>query len=346
MNKGLIRVQVQSFLLGTVLLIAACTGTSEKFPEVQKISQVSHSVFLPTLEHTMHTHQNSIYSATLLYAWDEIRKRVGHPITVQDYEHDYDLHLLHGSESYIHTLEEGEYVAAGEVDEEMVRARAECAISLPFSHKLTSLSDRLIFDSTRVAAFGQIGSGTLDNETIRILYYKDDNHFIISLQPDNPKHEIVLFKTDQVFTTMRDILLHLEKQIQLGEKEKQTFTKAWRYVLRDEDEVLIPKIACNLEHNYPELEGHRFTAGAANYLIETAYQRTAFVLNESGAVLESEAFMEAATEELEESEPQPKRMHLDKPFFIMLKRQDSTFPYFAMWILNAGLMQDESAGTR
>jgi hypothetical protein len=66
-------------------------------------------------------------------------------------------------------------------------------------------------------------------------------------------------------------------------------------------------------------------------------------LDESGAKIESEAEIEVAVEEMAiiEEIKKPKKMYLDKPFFIILKRTDSKNPYFALWNANSELMIKE-----
>ncbi len=39
--------------------------------------------------------------------------------------------------------------------------------------------------------------------------------------------------------------------------------------------------------------------------------------------------------------PRPKKLFFDKPFVIVLKRNDSKMPYFISWIKNAELMEIE-----
>ena len=70
------------------------------------------------------------------------------------------------------------------------------------------------------------------------------------------------------------------------------------------------------------------------------YQRTAFVINERGAEVESKAEV-AVTEEMVEELPKPKTMIFDKPYLILLKRIDSRYPYFAMFVSNSELMKKE-----
>ena len=132
----------------------------------------------------------------------------------------------------------------------------------------------------------------------------------------------------------------IANKIEVGKKEKLSDKIGWRYYFTDEDEVVIPKFKFNIENNYASLEEKNFKAGIQGYLLETAYQRTAFILDESGAEIESEAEMTAAAE-AEETKPHPKKMRFDKPFFLMLKRTDSNNPYFALWTNNTELMVTE-----
>ena len=73
-------------------------------------------------------------------------------------------------------------------------------------------------------------------------------------------------------------------------------------------------------------------------------QRTAFVLNEKGAEVESETIM-AVTDSTSAvmERPQPKNLIFDKPFLILLKRTDSKNPYFAMFVANNELMEKPSS---
>jgi len=73
----------------------------------------------------------------------------------------------------------------------------------------------------------------------------------------------------------------------------------------------------NIETNYSTLEGNRFNSYKQNFQIERVWQRTAFILDESGAEIESEAEIEVAVEE-EYEKQKPKKMVFDKPFLILL----------------------------
>lgn len=313
------------------------SNDNRRFPEVRKLAGFKQTEFLPTLEHEISNNQNAIYSATLLFAWDEIRKKIEQPI---DIDNSYaSLTLLNNSKSFINVLHTNEYNASGKIEGEVIRAKAEFSMSLPFGFKLTSFTNELTFANKKVASFGQVGYDYNTSGIIQILYYKDDSNFILKLSPKNKEHEVILIKSSNTYKNITKILSVITKNIELGKKEKQSSETRWRYYLNAEDEVIIPKLQFNIENNYASLEGKNLKAGNRDYLIETAYQRTAFILDESGAEIESEAEVAvAAAAASEETKPQLKKMRFDKPFFLILKRTDSNYPYLGLWVNNTELM--------
>src|SRR5688572_23166249 len=89
-----------------------------KFPVVTKLVAYKQTEFLPTLEHDISKGKNAVYSATLLFAWDEIRKEVEQPIDIAN-SHT-DLTLLNNSKSFMKVLHSNEYNVIGEVDGEVI----------------------------------------------------------------------------------------------------------------------------------------------------------------------------------------------------------------------------------
>ena len=143
---------------------------------------------------------------------------------------------------------------------------------------------------------------------------------------------------------MAEMVNEIEKLTKIGKTEKKNEKLRWKYYFADEDEVVIPKFNFNIETNYSTLEGNKFQTKTTDYQIEKAWQRTAFILDESGAEVESESIMIAfaASEEPEDSEkPKPKKMIFDSPFLILLKRTDAKNPYFGLWTTNTELMIKE-----
>lgn len=327
-------------LLIVATLLLSC-AEERKFPEVQKVSELKSTEFIPTLESSISSDKNAVYAATLLYAWDEIRKEIGTPLVI---ENSYsDLVLLDKSKSYLDVLESNEYTTEIDVEDFKVTAKAEFKKALPFEIPLISFKDKLVFNNTKVASFGIDDSRHITIHIIEIVYYKNDNNFIIKLLPKEKEHEIILFKTEEKYSSIAEMNNAIKKYSKVGTAEIKNYKLQWKYLLREEDEVIIPKFNFNLETNHKTLENSKFTAGKEEYFIEKAKQRTAFILDEMGAEVESDALIETATteESIQEEKPKPKKMKFDKPFLILLQRKAAENPYFALWNANSELMTKE-----
>lgn len=331
-----------AIILTLILTTLFSCKNDRKFPKVKKLSEYKNTQFIPTLEHKISNNNNSVYCATLLFAWDEIRNQINSPLTISDKYAD--LKLLDNSTSFKNVLKSNEYEVSGEVDDDLIKARAEFNKSLPFELKLQSFTNKLIFDGQKVSSFGVNGFDSYEQlKIVEIIYYKNDNNFIIKLLPKDKEHEIILFKTEQNFKSIAKMTNEIEKLTEIGKSEKKNKKVNWKYYYSEEDIVIIPKFNFNIETNYTNLEGNRFNSNKQNFQIERAWQRTAFILDESGAEIESEAEIAVAVEEMEEEyeKPKPKKMVFDKPFLILLKRIDAKNPYFGLWTTNTELMTKE-----
>ena len=315
-----------------------------EMPEVQNLSNYKNTNFLPTLEHEINEQNNSIYCVTMLYAWEEIRKQINNPLIISPSYND--LVLLNNSKSFVNVLKSNEYSTSIEISENLITARAEFNKSLPFEIELNSYDNKLNFKGKNVASFGINGYADYPQlQTVQIVYYKNDDNFIIKLLPRNMNHEIILFKTDKVFNSMAAMNDEILKLSKIGKEEQKNEKLQWKYYFSDrKDEVVIPKFKFNIETNYKNLEGSEFnTTTQEYYRISTAWQRTAFILDEKGAEIESEAVMGVSIGIIEEEpeKPNPKKMIFDKDFLILLKRTDSQNPYFGLWVVNTELMIEE-----
>ncbi|HRE79312.1 MAG TPA: hypothetical protein PLL09_15960 [Flavobacterium sp.] len=335
--------KVNNIILVLILSFSLFNCKEErKFKEVKNLNEFEKTDFIPTLEHKISNDKNSVYCATLLFAWDEIRKQINSPLTISN--EYFDLKLLNNSTSFETVLKSNEYNVSGEVDRDLISARAEFNKSLPFELKLQSFNKKLTFDGHKVSSFGVNGYDSYEQlKIVKIIYYKNDNNFIVKLLPKDKEHEIILFKTEQTFKSIAEMTTEIEKLTEIGKSEKKNEKINWKYYYSEEDIVIIPKFNFNIETNYTNLEGNRFSSNKQNFQIETAWQRTAFILDESGAEIESEAEIEAVVEEMveEDEKPKPKKMIFDKPFLILLKRIDSKNPYFGLWTTNTELMSKE-----
>lgn len=312
-----------------------------QFTEARKLSGYEKTEFLISPEQQISKHKNAVYCATLLFAWDELRKITEQPIRVSD--DNYELNLLNSSNAHINTLNGDEYNASSKISGDLITVKAEFNKSLPFEMKLHTYEKMLTFDNQFVASFGVTGTDDYElRKTVKILYYKNDNNFIIKLLPKDHQHEIVLFKSEKTFSNIAVMNLEILKLTAIGNTEKNDEKKVWKYYLKVDDVVVIPKFNFNIETNYSALEGQSLSAGSQKLQILRAWQRTAFILDESGAEVESGVSIDAAEEMEEEHEkPRPKKLVFDKPFLILLKRTDATNPYFGLWAANTELMIKE-----
>jgi len=333
----------KSILLSALIITSLISCQNEReFSEVKNLSEYTNTEFIPTLEHQITKDKNAVYCATLLFAWNEIRDIIETDINIPN-EYS-DLKLLNDSKSFIGVLKSNEYKASGEVDGDMISAKAEFKKSLPFEIKLNAYTGKLTFDGQKTASFGVKGNDEIELlRLVRIVYYKNDNNFIVKLLPKDKMHEIILFKTEQSFHSMAEMAAEISKLTEIGNRERKDNKINWRYHWNYKDELIIPKYNFNIETNYSTLEGAHFNAENQIFTIEKAWQRTAFILDESGAEIESEAEMDAVAEAAEEEveEPKPKKMIFDKEFLILLKRTDSKHPYFGLWTTNTELMIKE-----
>ena len=318
------------------------TAAMDTFDYEDNISKFANTVFVPTMEHRISAETNAVYCVTLLYAWDEIRKTIQTPLTIPSRHHD--LTLLNADLWFRNTLNPNEYTAEGLVEGDKIITRATFKKNLPFDHQFESYDNRLKFTGTKVASFGFIGNhGHECNDQARILYYQNDRHFLVKLVPEDTAHEILLYMPDHTFSTISEMLPEVKQLMEKGNMERKQASQKWKYNILEEDELIIPKFDFDISTVYNSLAGNRFSAANTDYSIETAWQRTAFHLDESGAAVESEATIICTYGIVEENpnKPQPKKMVFNRPFYILLKRTDAANPYFVLWVANPELMVTE-----
>ena len=143
---------------------------------------------------------------------------------------------------------------------------------------------------------------------------------------------------------MAEMVAASDSLIKIGKQESVVDSTRWKYRFDDDDMVMIPDMSFNISADFNKLINNTFTAKHESYRIIKAWQRIAFLLNETGAKIESEAAVEMVLECLELERPvrhEPKRMIFDKPFFLMLHRTDVQYPYCCMHLVNSELMVKE-----
>ncbi len=333
-------------LIFLVILLFGSCSSSRNFLEAKKIKEYPKTEFLPTLENPISKNKNAVYCVTLLYAWNEVRNvlktEMQVPIELQDTQKD--LVLLNNSTSFKDVLDKNEYEVEGITEGNTIKTKAEFNKSLPFEFKLHSFDDELVFDGKKVSSFGVFGEDEEAEKVIKILHYKNDNEFILRLYTEDNLHEIILFKTQENFETLAQMNAKVQEKIDKATDEKYDEKTRWKFHISNKDEVVIPKFSFNIENNFATIEGNKVSSKSPkkDYTITTAWQRTAFILDEKGAKIESEAKVETKSMAVEKPiTKHPKKMRFDKPFFVLLKKTNSTTPYFTLFANNAELMLKE-----
>jgi hypothetical protein len=330
-------------IIGMLFIFASCKNSNQhawnELPGVTPLTELQQTAFVPTLESPVEKNKNIVYAAAFLYAWDKFRQKIG-PVQLNDHNST-ELRLVNQSGSYKNTLTEGEYTTEEEINDSLVIVRAFFNKTLPFPAKLQKL-DPISFNGTKVPAFGMTTYDLVLLRFTKILYYKDDDHFILSLTPKDDQHEIQLIKGVDEAGNLSGFIQQANDMIELGKKESGDPRLSWKYSINDIDLFMIPKIQFNIDTRYPGIERQVFKTYKKSRVIVVAYQRTGFILNENGAVAESEAII--STTDSTAAEPVkilPKKMVFDKPFLVVIKRTKSANPYFVMWIRNEELLLKE-----
>lgn len=309
--------------------------------EVIRLVKLKQTDFVITLENPISENKNIIYAPAFLYAWDKIKEDLKSPIII-DNSFSTDFYLLNKSISHRNSLHQNEYSVSSQIIDNTIIAKAIFNKTLPFERKLQVLVKPINFDKTQVAAFGMYYYDIDVINFTTILYYKDDNNFILKLAPKDKEHEIILVKGLNRYQTLKDAIKLTNKLIAKGKKEATDRRLLWKYEIVPKDKFAIPAIKFNIETNYRYLEGQSFSTGDnKKHSIELAYQRTGFILDENGAVVESEVVAVVDSAGVDPVIRHPKKMIFDKPFLIIVKRVDNINPYFVMKVANAELLTRE-----
>lgn len=298
--------------------------------EVKNLDEYKNTVFVPTLESKFNTKYNAVYAVSLLMAWDEIKNQIGTPIEKIQSE---ELVLMNNSNSYHNVLAKNEYKTSVEVMGSRIKAKAFFYKTLPYKFPLSRYNNDLTFGKSKVVSFGCKG----ENPVLEVVYYTNDNDFAIRLFPEDYEHEIILMKTpygnEINIKDQFNWLDSLNKEVQKS-RRRRVFERHIDY----SDLIKIPVLEFDIDHNFENVEGTDFSLNNNKLIVDTVYQRVAFVMDENGAVVESESEMYAEEAVIESK---PKRIIFDSPYFIFLKRKDAGYPYFAMFVANDELMIKE-----
>ena len=341
-------------------------------------SSLKRTDMLPHITARIAPERNLVYCATFQIAWDGMRNEtIKAPIDLEgSSEMAVELNRVQFDQA---NLDDASYVAlAGPVkdgildriDQEMSRKFpgkqrqlgkptrdgafwAYCYLfkRLPFATKFDKLSQPLSFQTSAgpvlVESFGIQSYGGADPQTetlrgqVEVLDYVTDDDFILRLKTRTD--DLVLAKIPSLATLAE--MIEMAKQRSLPGAGRRRSGN-----LQPQEPLVIPRLSANIDREFSELLGrHLGNPGWTGFYMAAARQIVKFQLDESGAVLESEAdaaFVSEFGDDEPKKKPKPRRFIFDKPFLVILQQRNATQPYFAAWIANEELLSPISESTK
>lgn len=185
----------------------------------------------------------------------------------------------------------------------------------------------MLFKGERVLGFEAVKH---QKQTVEVLQYHNDGQFILRLRLQNPADELLLAKG---YDNRRPAEL-LQAIAGLPAQEVPR--------LGDDDFFKMPLLRLQCRREYTEMLGKALkNKGFAQYIISQMFENIAFELDETGARVENEAAIGA----LRAAKPHlntRRNFYLDQPFWVVMKRADSSHPYFLLGVNNTNIMQKRS----
>lgn len=322
-------------LISCWLWCYACQSPASPFPPVQDSSAFPTTSMVATLEEKVDWEHNILYCPTLLYAWQVIQDTLPQPLKIESPQ--LPLKRVQQSKGHLGALEAGEYEQNLAIEGNRIKATVAFKANLQLETPLEVNPITLEFDQQVVDCFGGYGGDSAIYQQIRVLFYESEAEFALALTPKDPKQELIFYKTNpKKGKSLGALYQALTSKIAKKEQNRHPKEDAWM----EDDLVAIPNLAFNIQHNYSDLVEAAFMAGKQLYTITQAQQRIALALDETGALVESEAIMEAVTEAIEEpiQARAPLRMVLEDDFLLVAKKKAAAAPYLLVWVSNPAFM--------
>jgi hypothetical protein len=354
-----------AFLLVVFTALAGCgdgrpsylSRSARKAELKASAEQLERTVITSHLEYPIEGGTNVLWCATFQLAWNELCKFLGEDVHLED-EPDM-VSALNRRSVTGDDLDEDTYVAvAGVVGEKVLekiekeleakfrgRASPELApppgslppdwlvayaylfANLPFEWAFERSEYGLRFGDTEVECFGiiQYLPAQVNEEKaagqLLIYDYQGESDFLIELKTQLADHHLYLAKISPK-ETLEKTVLAVQERIRSASSTN----------LEGGNSLMIPVVNFDLTRDYTEIIGKRMRLKNPEFHewpILIARQQIRLKLDETGAVLKSEAMMAAGIGE---------DLVFDQPFLIMLRYREREVPYFALWVDNPEIL--------
>ena len=183
------------------------------------------------------------------------------------------------------------------------------------------------FSGQNVAGFD--ASNEAERGNVKIIKYENDDKFIISLQLEDNSDQLILAKGYNM----------ADPQAVIKEINKNNVGKL--AAMGDSDVFEAPKLQLDYTASgYGNLIGkYLANHGFENYLIASMVENIKFKMDETGAKVESQAIIGSQAELAYIAPITHKNFILDKPYWVVMKRENSQNPYFILGVNNTGFME-------
>lgn len=351
-----------------VLLIGGIVFAKDDSPKQVNSASLKATAFTAALNAKITQDKNLIFCSTFQLAWDSLKNSIiknkvqlsGNPPLAQELNKSLIPQKDISPESYLAMAGYKKDGIIGKINKSLkskfgneapslkeselarpddVLAYAFLYKNLKFKKEFEGLTDPITFNdgknNVKVKSFGIKKFEHNDKyaelaKQVSIVYYKNNNDFVIKLNSASTKDEIMLAKIAPQ-ATLSGTIDAVNKLLSLNN------TKDKDVSLHGGDTLQIPKLDFDILHNYKDLEGKNvLNKGFEGYFIAKAMQSVRFRLNEKGALLKSEAKIIMTKGAFMGEEH--KNLIFDKPFLLCLKEKGAKYPYLAIWVNNAELL--------
>lgn len=302
------------YLLAAMVLMIAC----------KKTRYYSRTQIVPTILTPVDAGKNIAFSASFTLAWNEMRNQVGAPINNKAKA----VKWMNDSPVSGDILGPKEFKRDVSIDGGNITLLVNFQKELGFDVPLQPLKEPFEFNGKVVKAFGM---ADYDPEIIgqaHLIYYRDEDHFVMSLDSKDKSSDLILAKGFNKGAQLHVILQQIQGAIRKGTK------------IKDYASLKIPVLKFQEEEHFKELEGIDFKAKGNAYKIKTARQKMSFILAQAGAKIADSAAEEVVVAAALDSGEvmRPPNLTFNKPFVVMLQKKKSNFPYFMLKVENDEVM--------
>lgn len=198
--------------------------------------------------------------------------------------------------------------------------------------------------SAPVHFFGVRGSASASFGRIRVLHRAERSHALqIPATESGEVGDLVLYLPEES-EGFDEACGRLRKWRQAWEKSPADWNKENDPGFHELDQLRVPYVRFQSRSDFREglMESRRYRGDPQPYRIGAAWQQVDFQLGEEGAEVRATAGvgLDPFGSAPKPSRPVPRDFSFDRPFFVMLWRGQTDWPYFAAWVGGTEGMED------